>query len=60
MIRDFLESTKRTFQSKTIFWYTGNDAISAIVKKGSSKTHLHNLTIDIFGTCSLDNINLDI
>ena len=59
-IRYSLESTKYTFQSKTIFWYTDNYATSVTVKKGSSETHLHNLAIYIFDTCSSNNTNLDI
>ena len=54
------KSTKHTFKFKTIFWYTDNYATSVIVKKGSNKTHLHNLAIDIFETCFADNLNLDI
>ena len=55
-----LGSTKHTVQSKLIFWYTDNCATNVVVKKGSSKTHLHNLAVDIFDICSTNNINLDI
>ena len=59
-IRYPLESTKHKLQYKTIFWYTDNCGTSVIVKKGSNKTHLHNLAVDIFDTCFVNNINLDI
>ena len=42
-----------------MFWYISNYATSVIVRKDSSKTHLHNLAIGILGTSSANNINLD-
>jgi len=41
-------------------WFTDNQNVVSIVSKGSTKTVLQKLVLDIFSTCFKYNINIDI
>ena len=59
-IRFSLSSCKYKFENKTIFWYTDNYACSVITRKGSNRTKLHNLALEIHKISSTHNIDLNV
>ena len=46
-----LSETKHVLQGKNVRWLNDNQAIVSIVRKGSMKTHLLNLALQIFEIC---------
>ena len=59
-IRYSLNCSKEKFKNKIIFWYTDNYACSLIVRKGSTKSHLHNLALEIHNLTFKYSIDLNV
>ena len=53
-----LSSVKHMLKDHNVRWYSDNQSVVSIVKKGSMKSHLHSLAISIHKTCIQSNINL--
>ena len=59
-IRFSLLSSIKQFKNKCIFWYTDNFATKQIIKRGSNKTHIHSLALNIFNLTFDHNIHLEV
>ena len=59
-IRFSLLSGIKQFENKCIFWYTANFATQQIIKRGSNKTHIHLLALNIFNLTFHHNIHLEV
>ena len=46
-------------EDKNIKWFTDSQNVVSIVGKGSTKTVLHKLALDMFSTCLKYNVNID-
>jgi len=55
-IRYSLLSCKNNFKNQSVQWYTDNFACTSIIRKGSNKSHLHKLALDIFNIKVENNI----
>lgn len=58
-IRYFLSCSRSKFKNTTVFWYTDNFAYILNVRKRSTKSHLHELTLEIHNLFSVHKIDPD-
>ncbi|CAG2222178.1 unnamed protein product [Mytilus edulis] len=49
----------KLLNGKNVKWYTDNQNVVSIVSKGSTKSVLQKLALDIFSTCIKHNVNID-
>ena len=47
-------------KDKRIKWFTDNQKVASIVKKGSMKCHLQNIAYEIFNICFRHNLSLEL
>ena len=59
-IRFSLLSSIKQFENKCIFWYTENFPAQQMIKRGSNKTHIHSLALNIFNLTFDCNIHLEV
>ena len=59
-VRNVLLSLIEFLHGKNIKWFTDNQNVVNIVSKGSTKTVLQKLSLDIFNACIKHSVNIDI
>ncbi|VDI66658.1 Hypothetical predicted protein [Mytilus galloprovincialis] len=59
-VKKVLLSLINIISGKKVKWFTDNQNVVSIVSKGSTKTILQNLALDIFSACLKYNVNIDI
>ncbi|CAC5381524.1 unnamed protein product [Mytilus coruscus] len=59
-LKKVLLSLINIISGKKVKWFTDNQNVVSIVSKGSTKTILQNLALDIFSACLKYNVNIDI
>ncbi|XP_076099880.1 uncharacterized protein LOC143069233 [Mytilus galloprovincialis] len=59
-VKKVLLSLINIISGKRVKWFTDNLNVVSIVSKGSTKTILQNLALDIFSACLKYNVNIDI
>ncbi|CAC5359726.1 unnamed protein product [Mytilus coruscus] len=59
-VKKVLLSLINIISGKKVKWFTDNQNVVSIVSKGSTKTVLQNLALDIFSACLKYNVNIDI
>ena len=55
-----LKSLGHFLANQRVKWFTDNLAVSKIVDKGSMKYELQNIAVDIFATCLLYGVRIEI
>ncbi|XP_072019664.1 uncharacterized protein [Amphiura filiformis] len=55
-----MQSLVGKLSNHRIKWFTDNQAVAKIAKQGSMKPDLHNIALDICGTCVRHNISLEV
>ena len=58
-VKQVLLSLIHILPGKRIKWFTDNQNVVSIVGKGSTKTVLQELALDIFSACLKFNVNID-
>ena len=58
-VKKVLLSLIHLLADNNIKWFTDNQNVVSIVSKGSTKTVLQNIALDIFSTCLKYNVNID-
>ena len=56
----FLKLHHNFFKDKSLKWYTDNQGVTTVVKKGSMKLDLHVCALEIFEVCLRNNIQLSV
>ena len=59
-IKTVLFASEHLFKGQTLKWYSDNQSVVSIVKKGSMKTDLHAIALSIFKFCLLNNTRIEI
>ncbi|VDI24913.1 Hypothetical predicted protein [Mytilus galloprovincialis] len=60
VVKKVLLSSINIISGKKVKWFTDNQNVVSIVSKGSTKTILQNLALDIISVCLEYNVNIDI
>ncbi|XP_068203660.1 uncharacterized protein [Palaemon carinicauda] len=55
-----LQSLSKVLASHRVKWFSDNQAVTSIVKKGSMKKHLQDIAIEIFRVCTRNSIMLEL